>query len=53
MKIRGCEAFTVALPWRRLHKMAFPGGTLGNYVIVRVFTRRGDAPKAGAAQVGR
>lgn len=41
MKIRGCEAFTVALPWRRLHKMAFPGGTLGNYVIVRVFTDTG------------
>ena len=41
MKIRGCEAFIVALPWRRLHKMAMPGGTLGNYVIVRVFTEEG------------
>ena len=38
MKVRGCEAFTVALPWRRLHKMAFPSGELGNYVIVRLFT---------------
>jgi muconate cycloisomerase len=41
MKIRGCEAFTVALPWRRLHKMAFPSGELGNYVIVRLFTDNG------------
>jgi L-alanine-DL-glutamate epimerase-like enolase superfamily enzyme len=41
LKIRGCEAFIVALPWRRLHKMAMPGGTLGNYVIVRVFTEEG------------
>jgi len=38
VKVRGCEAFTVALPWRRLHKMAFPSGELGNYVIVRLFT---------------
>jgi muconate cycloisomerase len=41
MKIRGCEAFTVALPWRRLHRMAFPSGELGNYVIVRLFTDNG------------
>ena len=41
MKISGCEAFIVALPWRRLHKMAFPSGELGNYVIVRVFTDDG------------
>jgi muconate cycloisomerase len=41
LTIRGCEAFIVALPWRRLHKMAFPGGTLGNYVIVRLFTDDG------------
>ncbi len=41
MKIRGCEAFTVALPWRRLHKMAFPSGELGKYVIVRLFTDGG------------
>jgi muconate cycloisomerase len=41
LRVRGCEAFIVALPWRRLHKMAFPGGTLGNYVIVRLFTDTG------------
>jgi muconate cycloisomerase len=41
LRIRGCEAFIVALPWRRLHKMAFPSGALGNYVIVRVFTEDG------------
>ena len=41
MKIRACEAFIVALPWRRLHRMAFPGEKLGNYVIVRVFTDDG------------
>lgn len=41
MKITGFETFNVALPWRRLHKMAFPGGKLGNYVIVRVHTDEG------------
>jgi muconate cycloisomerase len=41
MKIRACEAFIVALPWRRLHRMAFPGEKLGNYVIVRLFTDEG------------
>ena len=41
MKITEVEAFTVALPWRRLHKMAFPSGKLGNYVIVRVRTDEG------------
>jgi muconate cycloisomerase len=42
LTIRGCEAFVVALPWRRIHKMAMPGGgSLGNYVIVRLFTDDG------------
>jgi muconate cycloisomerase len=41
VKITEVEAFTVALPWRRLHKMAFPSGKLGNYVIVRVRTDEG------------
>jgi muconate cycloisomerase len=41
VKITRVETFNVALPWRRLHKMAFPGGTLGNYVIVRVGTDEG------------
>ncbi len=41
MKITGVETFNVALPWRRLHKMAFPSGKLGNYVIVRVHTDDG------------
>jgi muconate cycloisomerase len=41
MKITGVDTFTVALPWRRLHKMAFPSGKLGNYVIVRVHTDEG------------
>jgi muconate cycloisomerase len=31
----------VALPWRRLHKMAFPGEVLGRYVIVRLRTDDG------------
>ena len=41
MKIRGCEAFIVALPWRRRHRMALPRDTLGKYVIVRLFTDEG------------
>lgn len=41
MKITRIETFNVALPWRRLHKMAFPSGKLGNYVIVRVHTDEG------------
>jgi muconate cycloisomerase len=41
VKITGVEMFNVALPWRRLHKMAFPAGALGNYVIVRVRTDDG------------
>jgi muconate cycloisomerase len=41
MKITDIETFNVALPWRRLHKMAFPSGALGNYVIVRVRTDEG------------
>ena len=41
MKVTGFEAFVVALPWRRLHKMAFPGEVLGRYVIVRLFTDDG------------
>lgn len=41
MKITRIETFNVALPWRRLHKMAFPSGAIGNYVIVRVHTDEG------------
>jgi muconate cycloisomerase len=41
VKITSVETFNVALPWRRLHKMAFPAGALGNYVIVRVRTDDG------------
>ena len=41
MKITGFETFMVALPWRRLHKMAFPGEVLGRYVIVRLRTDDG------------
>lgn len=41
MKVTGVETFNVALPWRRLHRMAFPSGRLGNYVIVRVHTDEG------------
>lgn len=41
MKITSFEAFMVALPWRRLHKMAFPGEVLGRYVIVRLRTDDG------------
>jgi muconate cycloisomerase len=41
VKIAAIEAFTVALPWRRLHRMAFPSGKLGNYVIVRLTTDEG------------
>ena len=41
MKITQVETFNVALPWRRLHRMAFPSGKLGNYVIVRMSTDEG------------
>jgi muconate cycloisomerase len=41
VKIRKVETINVALPWRRLHKMAFPSGRLGNYVIARVHTDEG------------
>jgi muconate cycloisomerase len=41
MRIESVETLNVALPWRRLHKMAFPAGSLGNYVIVRVRTDDG------------
>ena len=41
MKITEIETFNVALPWRRLHKMAFPSGKLGNYSIVRIRTDEG------------
>jgi muconate cycloisomerase len=41
VKITRIETFNIALPWRRLHKMAFPSGKLGNYVIVRVDTDDG------------
>lgn len=38
MKITAIETISVAIPWRRLHRMAFPGAELGRYVIARVFT---------------
>ena len=41
MKITGVEAFVVALPWRRLHRMAFPSDVIGRYAIVRLFTDEG------------
>jgi muconate cycloisomerase len=41
VKVTGFETFMVALPWRRLHKMAFPGEVLGRYVIVRLRTDDG------------
>jgi muconate cycloisomerase len=41
VKLTGVEAFMVALPWRRLHRMAFPGAELGRYVIVRLHTDEG------------
>jgi muconate cycloisomerase len=41
VKITGFETFMVALPWRRLHKMAFPGEVLGRYVLVRLRTDDG------------
>jgi muconate cycloisomerase len=41
VKITSFETFMVALPWRRLHKMAFPGEVLGRYVIVRLRTDDG------------
>jgi muconate cycloisomerase len=41
VKITGVEIFNVALPFRRLHKMAFPAASIGNYVIVRVQTDDG------------
>jgi muconate cycloisomerase len=43
MKIAAVEAFVVALPWRRLHRMALPADTLGRYVIARV--RTDDGPE--------
>ena len=51
MKITGVETFNVALPWRRLHKMAFPSGKLGNYVIVRVGIRAHGIEGLGEATV--
>jgi muconate cycloisomerase len=41
VRITSFETFMVALPWRRLHKMAFPGEVLGRYVIVRLRTDDG------------
>jgi muconate cycloisomerase len=41
VEITGIETISVALPWRRLHRMAFPGEVLGRYVIARVFTDEG------------
>ncbi|MGH9244017.1 MAG: mandelate racemase/muconate lactonizing enzyme family protein [Acidimicrobiales bacterium] len=41
MKIAAVEAFVVALPWRRLHKMSFPSDPIGRYVIVRMSTDDG------------
>ena len=41
MKIDRVETFVVSLPWRRLHRMAFPSGQIGRYTIVRVSTDEG------------
>jgi muconate cycloisomerase len=41
MEITAVETICVALPWRRLHRMAFPLDVLGRYVITRVFTDEG------------
>jgi muconate cycloisomerase len=41
MEITAVETICVALPWRRLHRMAFPLDVLGRYVIARVFTDEG------------
>ncbi|HEY7659817.1 MAG TPA: enolase C-terminal domain-like protein [Actinomycetota bacterium] len=41
MKITAIETICVAIPWRRLHRMAFPGAELGRYVIARVLTDEG------------
>src|SRR5215211_6462368 len=41
LKITGIETISVALPARRLHRMAFPSEVLGRYVIVRMFTDEG------------
>lgn len=41
MKITGVEAFVVAVPQRRPHRMAFPSGAIGRYTIVRMSTDDG------------
>jgi muconate cycloisomerase len=41
VKIDRVETFVVSLPWRRLHRMAFPSGRIGRYTIVRVSTDEG------------
>jgi muconate cycloisomerase len=41
VKITAIETICVAIPWRRLHRMAFPGAELGRYVIARVLTDEG------------
>jgi muconate cycloisomerase len=41
VKITDLEAFVVALPWRRQHKMAFPSGVIGRYTILRLRTDEG------------
>jgi muconate cycloisomerase len=41
MRITDAEAFVVALPWRRQHKMAFPSGVIGRYTILRLRTDEG------------
>lgn len=41
MKIIGIDAFTVSVPSRRAHPMAFGGERLGRYVIVQVQTDEG------------
>src|SRR5919108_145237 len=41
VRITGVRAFVVAVPQRRLHRMAFPSGAIGRYTIVRMSTDEG------------
>jgi muconate cycloisomerase len=54
VKVAKVEAFVVALPWRRLHRMATPRSVddLGRYTIVRLFTDE-DLEGVGEATVLR
>jgi len=41
VKITEVEAFVVAIPQRRMHRMAFPSGAIGRYTIARMSTDDG------------